>query len=315
MHKNNANDRAAGMKSAIKLTGVAALLLIGMGGMMYIDRCNASASSSSSNVEQRASTTEEESICEEFDVSIREPAGGVTPVGITVFLPGANVLGIGPKLDSYESTIRVLLEMNQLVIGFNRLSPDPLRPQRSHDLMAERVRDAVAAVLASGRHPNLGKENGNGGYSIVGHSLGGKVALMVAAKFDGENVVRVVALDPVDMLDPQFTATPPAMNLGDASARIYLRQSARRGFATPPGGRNAEAIRDAFPDEFADDDQFVLDAKARHMSYTDRTDEASVETRRDVHASIRELFDPVDDRRASSGLSDTMIKPEIVKIR
>ena len=290
------HDRAAGMKSAIKLAGVAALFLMWIGGLHYIDRCN----TTSSNVDEPAAT--EESIGEEDDVSIREPEGG-TPAGITVFLPGTSILGIGPKLESYESTIGVLLGMNQLVVGFRRLSPNVLHPQKSHDGMAERVRDAVAAVRASGKHPDL--SDNAGGYSIVGHSLGGKVALMVAAKFDKENVVRVIALDPVDDMDPQFTTTPPEINLGDASARIYLRQSARRGFATPPGGRNAEAIRKAFPDKFADDAQFILDAKAYHMSYSDEKKDASVETRKEVHASIRELFGP---SQVSSRFSVAMTK-------
>jgi len=312
MSMYNANDRTAGTKSVIKLAGIATLCLMGIGGMRYIDRCNNT--TSKSNLEPAAAT--EGSIGEEFDdVSIREPEG--TPAGITVFLPGASILGIGPKLESYESTIVALLGTNQLVVGFHRLSPNPLHPQKSHDEMAERVRDAVAAVRASGKHPDLFENDAKkkGYYSIVGHSLGGKVAMMVAAKFDKENVIRVIALDPVDKMDPQFTTTPPAINLGDASARIYLRQSVRRGFATPPDGRNAEAIREAFPDKFADDDdaQFVLDANAYHMSYSDETNDASVETRAEVHASIRELFGSVE-RQVSSRFSDAMLAKSELEI-
>jgi len=307
----NANDRTAGTKSVIKLAGIATLCLMGIGGMRYIDRCNNT--TSKSNLEPAAAT--EGSIGEEFDdVSIREPEG--TPAGITVFLPGASILGIGPKLESYESTIVALLGTNQLVVGFHRLSPNPLHPQKSHDEMAERVRDAVAAVRASGKHPDLFENDAKkkGYYSIVGHSLGGKVAMMVAAKFDKENVIRVIALDPVDKMDPQFTTTPPAINLGDASARIYLRQSVRRGFATtPPDGRNAKAIREAFPDKFADDAQFVLDANAYHMSYSDETNDASVETRAEVHASIRELFGSVE-RQVSSRFSDAMLAKSELEI-
>jgi pimeloyl-ACP methyl ester carboxylesterase len=132
----------------------------------------------------------EESIIKEYGISIREPKD--TPVGITVFLPGTSILGIGPKLENYESTIDVLLEMNQLVVGFNRLSPNPFKSQESHNKMAEDVRDAVAAICALNKYPSLE----NKGYGIVGHSLGGKVALMVAAEFDRENVNRVIALDP-----------------------------------------------------------------------------------------------------------------------
>ena len=43
-------------------------------------------------------------------------------------------------------------------------------------------------------------------YNIVGHSLGGKVCLMVAAKFDIENVNKIIALDPVDDKPRELTA-------------------------------------------------------------------------------------------------------------
>jgi pimeloyl-ACP methyl ester carboxylesterase len=262
--------------SRIKLVGFAALIL--MGGIC-VDRWW-----DKSHVEPPATI---ESISDEYDVSIRVPGGGITVYGVTVFLPGTSILGIGPNLESYESTINVLLEMNQLVIGFNRLRPSILHPQMSHDKMAERVRDVVAAIRDLGKYPCLvNKEE----YSIVGHSLGGKVALMVAAKFDVKNIIRVIALDPVDEMDPQFTTTPPMINLGVASARIYLRQSAQRGYLTPSDGRNAAAIRNAFPHMFEDDFQVALDAKAYHMSYTDETNDASVETRKEVHASIRMLL-------------------------
>ena len=261
--------------SIIKLVGFAALSL--MGGL-YIYRWN-----DKSYVEPPATI---ESISDEYDVNIRMP-GGIAVDGITIFIPGTSILEIGPNLESYESTINVLLEMNQLVIGFNRLRPSILHPQMSHDKMAERVRDVVAAIRDLGKYPCLvNKEE----YSIVGHSLGGKVALMVAAKFDVKNIIRVIALDPVDEMDPQFTTTPPRINLGVASARIYLRQSAQRGYLTPSDGRNAAAIRNAFPHMFEDDFQVALDAKAYHMSYTDETNDASVETRKEVHASIRMLF-------------------------
>ena len=237
----------------------------------------------------------DESISKKYGVSIREPKQ--SPVGITVFLPGTSLGVFGPKLENYESTIDVLLEMNQFVIGFNQLSPNPLNSQGSHNKMAESVRDAVAAICALNKYPNLE----NKGYCIVGHSLGGKVALMVAAKFDKENVDRVLALDPVDDNDPQFTTNPPKINLGVASASIYLRQSAR-GMIGVSKERNAEAIKKAFPDKFKDDVQFVFDAKAAHMSYTDETNEASAETRKDFQAFIRNklFFDCVDQIKLQS---------------
>lgn len=38
-------------------------------------------------------------------------------------------------------------------------------------------------------------------YDIVGHSIGGKIALLTAALYDDENLIRnVLALDPVDQV-------------------------------------------------------------------------------------------------------------------
>ncbi len=184
-------------------------------------------------------------------------------MGVTVFLPGTSILGIGPRLQNYESTINVLLEVNQLVIGFNKLSPNPLNSQGSHDKMAECVRNAVTAIYALGKYPDL---NNKRYFSIVGHSLGGKVALMVSRKFDKENVARVIALDPFDNKDLQFTSKPPKINLEDASADIFLRQISQSGFAAPSKGKNGLAIKKAFPDKFGDDVQFVQDPKACHLS-------------------------------------------------
>ena len=43
-------------------------------------------------------------------------------------------------------------------------------------------------------------------YDIVGHSIGGKIALLTAALYDDENLIRnVLALDPVDQTPVEFT--------------------------------------------------------------------------------------------------------------
>ena len=49
------------------------------------------------------------------------------------------------------------------------------------------------------------------------------------------------------------------------------------------------------------------------MSYSDETNDASVETRAEVHASIRELFGSVE-RQVSSRFSDAMLAKSELEI-
>ena len=158
--------------------------------------------------------------------------------------------------------------------------------------MVEHIRDGVAAVCALGKHPDL-FENNNG-YSIVGHLLGGKVTLMAATKFDKENIIRVIALDPVNEMDPQFTTSLPAINLGDVSACItsgnvaggVLRPLLADGMRRGSGRHSRTSSRTTtMPSSYWTQTPITC-----RMSYLDETNDASMEMRAEVHALIRELF-------------------------
>ena len=152
-------------------------------------------------------------------MKIFKPEG--TATGITVFLPGALL-----KLEDYESTYNLLVEQNQIVVYFEKMNPFPV-VGRSHQRMAEDVASVVQAFLEIEEYSNLPAK-----YNIVGHSLGGKVALMVAAKYDIENINRIIALDPVDDKPRELTRprNNPKTNLGDSQAEeIHLFQSERGG--------------------------------------------------------------------------------------
>jgi hypothetical protein len=223
-----------------------------------------------------------ESICKKYDVVIKKPSN--EPTSISVFLPGTLL-----DLKDYNSTVEVLVSKNQLVIGFLKLNP----LTKTHDKMAENVVNVVKAVCALKDYSSLAGSK----YNIIGHSLGGKVALMVAAKYDKDQVNVIMALDPVDDKPQELTypKKSPKTNLGETKAiQIHLFQSELGGqfyVGIPPGvlcpgDRNATVIRDMYPEKIT---SFLINEKANHMSYLDtKTDEASVAARNSVHASIQE---------------------------
>jgi pimeloyl-ACP methyl ester carboxylesterase len=217
-----------------------------------------------------------------FAVNIFKPEG--TPTSITVFLPGTML-----NLEEYSSTYDVLTEQNQVVIGFRKLNPFT----QNHDRMAEKVAAVVKDFRAIEGNSSLPEK-----YNIVGHSLGGKLALMVAAKFDIDNVNKIIALDPVDD-KPRELTTPKEedrTNLGDSQAQeIHLFQSEKGGdkvlFIGPalcPPDRNASVIQEMYPDQIT---SFQIDEGAGHMSYKDtEKDDASVLARTSVQNKIREVI-------------------------
>jgi len=217
-----------------------------------------------------------------FAVNIYKPEG--TPTSITVFLPGTML-----NLEDYSSTYDVLTEQNQVVIGFRKLNPFT----QNHNRMAEKVAEVVKEFRAIEGNSSLPEK-----YNIVGHSLGGKVAMMVAAKFDIENVNKIIALDPVDDKPRELTAPreQDRTNLGDSQAKeIHLFQSEKGGdrvlFIGPPlcpKDRNASVIKEMYPDQIT---SFQIDEGAGHMSYKDdEKDDASVLARTSVQNKIREVI-------------------------
>jgi dienelactone hydrolase len=199
-----------------------------------------------------ASATREAQVDDTYDVTISKPAGG-EPVGITVLLGGALL-----QLSDYKSTSDVLLGQKQLVIGFNKLIPKIFWFGKTHDQMAEDVRGVVERET---KKYNFSK------YNIVGHSMGGKVALLVAAKFDIKNVKIVIALDPVD-LQPQEISNGK-VDLNKATARLYLTRAEQGGTGSPDGS-NAVDIQKKYPAKIPlDTPFFTMHKGAGHMSYTD----------------------------------------------
>lgn len=223
----------------------------------------------------------EAALIKKFDVQIFKPGG--TPTGITVFLPGTML-----KLEDYSSTYDVLVEQNQIVIGFEKMNPFPI-VGRSHEKMAEDVAKVVQEFLALEGNTSLPAK-----YNIVGHSLGAKVSLMVAAKYDIDSVNIIIALDPVDDKPRELTAPrlSPKTKLSDSKAEeIHLFQSEKGGdglIPLCPADRNASVVKELYPDQIT---SLEINAGSGHMSYRDTdTDDASKSARESVHAKIREIF-------------------------
>lgn len=225
-------------------------------------------------------TMTEESIGGKYGVVISKPPGS-RPTGITVLLPGTLL-----KLARYASTRDALLAQKQLVIGFKTLNPLPLIG-KSHPKMAKDVRDVVNAVCNLDDSYKPFRDN----YNIVGHSLGGKVALMVAAKYDQDNVNVVIAMDPVDdkPMELTYPRDKPKTNLRDATAKeIHLMQSELGGQGVCPLAspkKNATVIKDLYPDKIT---SFTMNKGAKHMSYLDsEKDEASKAARDSARTLIK----------------------------
>jgi pimeloyl-ACP methyl ester carboxylesterase len=224
----------------------------------------------------------EAAIIKKFEVQIFKPEG--TATGITVFLPGTLL-----KLKEYSSTYDVLVEQNQIVIGFENMNPFPF-VGRNHQKMAEDVASVVKEFLAIEEFSSLPAQ-----YNVVGHSLGGKVALMVAAKYDIDNVKKIIALDPVDDKPRELTAPKlsPTTNLGASKAEeIHLFQSGSGGdrwfMPLCPKDRNASVVQELYPDQIT---SLEINAGAGHMSYKDtEKDDASVQARESVQAKIRAVI-------------------------
>lgn len=94
-------------------------------------------------------------------------------------------------ISKYSSIIKALNESNHVVVGmFTNLNPN-------HRVKAERIPKIFDELKAEFRVQK---------YDIIGHSIGAKIALLVAALYDEDgNVKNILALDPVDQTYPEFT--------------------------------------------------------------------------------------------------------------
>ena len=113
------------------------------------------------------------------------------PAGVTFLLPGANV-----KISEYDGLRDVILGRRHLVVSLyvNVLWP-LFNNHRKHAGDVKKVFDALLAL-----HPDLPNR-----YSVVGHSLGGKIALLLVSVVDPRRVSAVLALDPVDLNPTEFS--------------------------------------------------------------------------------------------------------------
>jgi pimeloyl-ACP methyl ester carboxylesterase len=167
------------------------------------------------------------------------------------------------------------------------MNPFPIVGGRSHEQMAKDVATVVKELRQIKEYQSLGPK-----YNIIGHSLGGKVALMVAAKYDIEHVHTVIALDPVDDRPQELTYPKaphrPATDLANSkTSAIHLFQSdtGRSWFPIVPKTKNATVIRSMYPHQIT---SLTINKGAGHMSYLDSwSDDASILTRADVHEKIR----------------------------
>lgn len=152
--------------------------------------------SSSTSGKQRPSITarEERKRLAGVDVTLSWPSsadGAVPPQGVTFLLPGANI-----KISEYNGLRDVIVGQQHLVVGLyiNVLWP-LVNNHRKHAQDVKQIFDALVA-----KHTHLPPS-----YSVVGHSAGGKIALLVASIVDPQRVSAVLSLDPVDLNPVEFS--------------------------------------------------------------------------------------------------------------
>lgn len=225
-------------------------------------------------------------------VTLSEPE---QPTGVTFLLPGAML-----SEASYISTRKILHEQNQVVISFyiNVFT-------KSHDNYAKDVVRIHEAFCRDHAEKQIS-------FNIVGHSVGGKIALLCATNPPNTTTTTttakpsqlgtILALDPVDTNPSQFTNSQ-----ANASNRYLPLHHAREVLvtfapSTPkwaiPIAHNAEAIVTWSNHKVP----LKVHTDAAHMAYTDDgggmmgwmmqggTKQGNQAARRDVHDMIRKYI-------------------------
>lgn len=204
-------------------------------------------------------------------VTVSEPENAS---GITFLLPGAML-----SQSSYASTRSVLhQEQGQIVISFYI---NVLTAKKTHDDYAKDVPRILQVFVQDYSHGNKNKKLSS--YNIVGHSVGGKIALLVATnppvrvnRSSNDKLPRlhtVLALDPVDDRPPEFTNQDATQNRSLAATQLHAH-TLRITFcdSTPtwaiPVSHNAAAILQHNPQKM-DHHILVVHKNAAHMAYTD----------------------------------------------
>jgi len=185
------------------------------------------------------------------------------PSGITFFLTGSMI-----PLIEYQSTIDVLRhERKQWVIGheINVFNP-PVK--NNHLIKAYQVSSVFDAFcekyldnMTTAPHHDVSSV-----YNIIGHSVGGQIALLAESRFDDTNRIRViVALDPVDENPSYFTNDQDDRNdyLHGSTFKIVMTLTdGGPGISTD---HNAAAIHERNDGVTS----VVRHVDAGHMAYTD----------------------------------------------
>mmetsp|Transcript_33921 Transcript_33921/g.82030 ORF Transcript_33921/g.82030 Transcript_33921/m.82030 type:complete len:290 (+) Transcript_33921:165-1034(+) len=114
--------------------------------------------------------------------------------GVAFLLPGAMT-----SISEYDGLRDIILSRQHLVVSLfmNVLWP-PCDNHRKHARDVERVFDGLKSTYG-----NLLSDID--AYAVVGHSVGAKVALLVASVVDPTRVKAVLALDPVDINPVEFS--------------------------------------------------------------------------------------------------------------
>lgn len=194
----------------------------------------------------------------EISVTLTEPS---TPRGVTFLLPGFTV-----DENEYLSTRRVLVEeQRQVVISF------PIGLGQSHRQYADSLDKIFHAYGFLEQELPMNRS----GYNIVGHSAGGKIALMAAATNDRGKVKTVIALDPVDGQDVEFTpadASEPNLSFQDnpSASRVHITWAADTLPLIP--GTGIDPLHDARVIHAANQQwiaPLVRHENASHFCYTD----------------------------------------------
>jgi len=186
---------------------------------------------------------------------------------LTFFLSGACI-----SLDEYDTVIKTLVEeKNHIVIGYfiNVLSP----LTNNHRSKAQQVVQIFDAIKGEKRFP-FSIPTDCTTYNLIGHSVGGKISLLIASTYDVERVDNVIALDPVDQNLPCFTNVDKDKN--ESLLRIKNRGNV---VITNTGGgpgikkeHNGEAIWKQSKTKCNDDSSSIILVQheyAGHMAYCD----------------------------------------------
>lgn len=176
------------------------------------------------------------------------------PKALTFILTGANL-----NVENYVSIKDCLLKLDHVVVSFyiNVLRP----PLKNHRKKAQQVKDIFLVLNNDYKFQN---------YNIIGHSVGGKIALMVAALHNIDNKLdRILALDPVDQTPVEFTKSSGNLSLNHiGDVKITMTCTGNCAFLS--NDHNADAILKK--QRSTEGIKVVSHKGASHMAYCDEVE-------------------------------------------